>query len=66
MNSLEEAKQSVIEDFSMYDEWLDKYEYLIDLGKNLEAYPESEDISLFTIALYGLPNIPLSIPQEQP
>ena len=42
MNSLEEAKQSVIDDFSMYDEWLDKYEYLIDLGKNLEAYPESE------------------------
>lgn len=42
MNSLEEVKQSVIEDFSMYDEWLDKYEYLIDLGKNLEAYPESE------------------------
>ncbi len=42
MNSLEEAKQSVIDDFSMYDEWLDKYEYLIDLGKNLEEYPESE------------------------
>ncbi len=42
MNSLEDAKQSVIDDFSMYDEWLDKYEYLIDLGKNLEAYPESE------------------------
>ena len=42
MNTLEEAKQSVIDDFSMYDEWLDKYEYLIDLGKNLEAYPESE------------------------
>ncbi len=42
MVSLEEAKQAVIEDFSMYDEWLDKYEYLIDLGKNLEAYPETE------------------------
>lgn len=42
MNTLEEAKQAVIEDFSMYDEWLDKYEYLIDLGKNLEAYPEEE------------------------
>ena len=25
-----------------------------------------EDISFFTIALYGLPNIPLPIPQEQP
>lgn len=42
MNTLEEAKQAVIDDFSMYDEWLDKYEYLIDLGKNLEAYPEEE------------------------
>ncbi len=42
MTTLQEAKQSVIDDFSMYDEWLDKYEYLIDLGKNLEAYPESE------------------------
>lgn len=42
MKTLEEAKQSVIDDFSMYDEWLDKYEYLIDLGKSLEVYPESE------------------------
>ena len=42
MKTLEEAKQAVIEDFSMYDEWLDKYEYLIDLGKNLEEYPEEQ------------------------
>ena len=40
--TLEEKKQEVIEEFSMYDEWLDKYEYLIELGKSLEAYPESE------------------------
>ena len=38
--TLEGAKQAVIEDFSMYDEWLDKYEYLIELGKELQAYPE--------------------------
>ena len=37
--TLEEKKQAVIEEFSMYDEWLDKYEYLIELGKALEAYP---------------------------
>ena len=42
MESLQEAKQSIIDDFSMYDEWLDKYEYLIDLGKNLEPYPEEK------------------------
>ncbi len=39
MDSLEEAKNAVIEEFSMFDEWLDKYEYLIDLGKNLEVFP---------------------------
>ena len=40
--SLEEKKQAVIEEFLMYDEWLDKYEYLIELGKALEAYPEEK------------------------
>ena len=40
MNTLEEAKAAVVEDFSMFDEWLDKYEDLIDLGKKLDAYPE--------------------------
>ena len=38
--TLEEKKQQVIEDFSMYDEWLDKYEYLIEQGKNLDPFPE--------------------------
>ncbi len=40
MKTLEETKQDVIGEFSMYDEWLDKYEYLIELGKNLDSYPE--------------------------
>lgn len=40
IKSLQEAENEVVDTFSMYDEWLDKYEYLIDLGKNLEAYPE--------------------------
>ena len=44
MKTLEEAKAEIIEDFSLYDEWLDKYEYLIDLGKKLEAYPEGAKV----------------------
>ena len=40
MESLQEAKQSIVDDFAMYDEWLDKYEYLIELGKNLGDFPE--------------------------
>ena len=41
MMTLIEAENAVIEEFSMYDEWLDKYEYLIELGKSLKDYPDS-------------------------
>lgn len=40
--SLEEKKQQVVEDFSQFDEWLDKYEYLIELGKGLQPFPEEK------------------------
>lgn len=42
MKTLEEAKAAVVEEFSMFDEWLDKYEYIIELGKRLEAFPEEQ------------------------
>lgn len=40
MKTLKERQDELVEEFSMFDEWLDKYEYLIDLGKNLEPFPE--------------------------
>ena len=40
MKTLKERQDELVEEFSMFDDWLDKYEYLIDLGKNLEAFPE--------------------------
>ena len=40
MKTIQEVENEIVENFSMYEEWLDKYEYLIDLGKNLEPYPE--------------------------
>ena len=40
MSSLEESKAAVIAEFALFDEWLDKYEHLIDLGKELEPFPE--------------------------
>lgn len=40
--SLEESKQFIIDDFSMFDEWLDKYEYIIELGKKLDSFPENK------------------------
>ena len=40
--TLEEKKQSIVEGFSLYEEWLDKYEYLIELGKTLAPFPEEK------------------------
>ena len=40
--TLQEKKQQVIEDFSLYEEWLDTSEYLIELGKALPPFPEEK------------------------
>lgn len=40
--TLKEKQEQIIDDFSLYEEWLDKYEYLIELGKALEPFPESK------------------------
>ncbi len=41
MVSLKEVQAALVDEFSMFEDWLDKYEYLIELGKNLEAFDES-------------------------
>lgn len=42
MKTIQEREAAVIEDFSLYDEWLDKYEYLIELGKTMEPFGEDK------------------------
>ena len=36
MKSIQNIEVEIIEEFSMFDSWIDKYDYLIDLGKSLE------------------------------
>lgn len=38
--SIEEIENEIVEEFSLFDEWDEKYEYIIDLGKKL---PPLED-----------------------
>jgi cysteine desulfuration protein SufE len=38
--SIEEIEQEIIEEFSLFDSWDDKYEYIIDLGKKLAPLEE--------------------------
>lgn len=35
MMTLIEKQNSIIEDFELFDDWMQKYEYLIELGKDL-------------------------------
>ena len=38
--SIEETEQGIIEEFELFDDWLQKYEHLIDLGKSLPLIDE--------------------------
>ena len=46
MASIKDIQEEIIEEFSFYDDWTDKYEYIIELGKDLAPMNEvnrSED-----------------------
>ena len=36
------AQDEIIDDFNLFPEWLDRYQYLIDLGRKLSALTEEE------------------------
>lgn len=38
--TIEERQQEVIEEFSLFEDWMQKYEYLIELGKELPLISE--------------------------
>lgn len=39
--TIEEVQQAIIADFSVYEDWMDKYTYLIELGNELEPIDPS-------------------------
>lgn len=42
MATIAEKEQEIVEEFAIFDDWMDKYEYIIDLGKEMEPLAESE------------------------
>jgi cysteine desulfuration protein SufE len=34
-NSIKDIEEEIVDEFNMFDSWIDKYDYLIDLGKSL-------------------------------
>ena len=42
--SIQERQDEVIEEFEMFEDWMDKYEYLISLGKELPIIKEDKKV----------------------
>ncbi|MFM7387699.1 MAG: SufE family protein [Bacteroidota bacterium] len=40
--SINELQDEVIEEFALFDDWMEKYEYIIDLGKDLPLIDEAK------------------------
>ena len=38
--SIKDKQEEIIDEFSMFDDWMQRYEYIIDLGKNLPLIQE--------------------------
>ena len=34
------AQQEIIDEFSLFEDWMDRYQYLIDLGRRLPPFPD--------------------------
>lgn len=44
MKTIREIENEIVEDFSLFDNWDDKYEYIIDLGKKLAPLQDAYKI----------------------
>jgi cysteine desulfuration protein SufE len=42
MNEVQQAQSELIEEFHFFDDWMDRYQYIIDLGRRLPEFPEAE------------------------
>ena len=39
-NILQTRQEEIVEEFSFYEDWMEKYEQLIEMGKELDALPD--------------------------
>jgi len=48
--TIQEKANEVVEEFEMFDNWLDKYDYIIELGKELEGLSDEYKTSKYLIS----------------
>ena len=47
--TISEEQKDLIEEFSFFDNWQDKYEHIIDMGKKLNMLPDKYHINVFKV-----------------
>ena len=45
MNEVTESQKEIIGEFSFFENWMDKYQYIIDLGRRINSLPEEEKVN---------------------
>ena len=43
-NEVQAAQDEVVEEFAFFDDWMDRYQYLIDMGRKLPEFPDADRI----------------------
>ena len=39
--TIDDTTREIVDEFAFFDDWVQRYEYIIELGKNLEGLPDS-------------------------
>ncbi|MFK5880156.1 MAG: SufE family protein [Flavobacteriaceae bacterium] len=42
--TIKEIQEEIIDEFAVFDDWMERYEYMIDLGKSLEIIDDTNKI----------------------
>lgn len=41
-SEVQAAQDELVEEFQFFDDWMDRYQYIIDLGRRLPEFPEAD------------------------
>jgi len=59
-SSAEQAQQDIVDEFAFFGDWTERYQYLIDLGKQLPDFPE--DLKIEDYRVHGCQSMVWLVP----
>lgn len=46
---MDSRQQDIVDEFALFGDWSERYQYLIDLGKQLPPYPENDKVDAWRV-----------------